>query len=896
MPADYVPTIKGKAVFKDFADFAVWYGKEESCTENAAESFSSKINAWLHSPEITALPRPEYQWLDRIAGRQFSSSWGRDTLSQLTTLDDYVATNTFAYSVYYATNDCAIIGYGSKENLFYIPLSYLDIEEEKDYKSVDIIALRSQLIGDENPGLIPAKENLPAATLGGTEAILSSANEEYSALRTVIQDVEKGKCEELRDLQAELEKAQKALDEKKNLLLAELNRKQAEMQEKINSLKKSLFMLETEIYAIRCFIGETIELLQLRKGNAADIETPVVLNQKLRFLDEELGKLVSIYDVDGNRYHHIEELLQHRVDIVEYFCPQSKSVTFVRVSKENKPQYDEENILKEYENLHGLRIGILVRNGDNLYMGWTEEDHVFLQEEVFLRPGVKIIEEEKPEKQFFYSEKKDEGTSIKEIASRYFAFNILQGLLEQKKILALPETVHLSKPGPYVVYNYADAWLEDNRYGNLSDLNDKLSYFQAEGNIIMLVLSLSERDFRSFGGERGRKNSYRNRTHDCSLKSGLNKINLIEDGNAYVSAEKTDGQWIREYRNSTAPLARANFLLDKGEYIDLTYMNSAWIRYYIMSKKIGNFCSGNAANYPYIVRYLNMALDYLRARELEEVRVIRKYYPEIDTVNEWMVLLSHWKILNRVREITDHQAKRFGRYLAAGKYVYVKNLFADPYKDKFVNLSQFAYTKLEGMPYFLTRDSYCTDEAPYLEKYGLNTPYGKKYFSHESSDEEIKERAQSEIEKLEIARTLVKTMMDQYGWTISDIAKKTPRESSSPQDQSEQTLIAYIVESAISEDLSWDEERMWKIIKDHINNSWRGIWEKSKTHCFSGIPIVFIENESNCKEDIIMRFKTLICCNYLIVQVYPSIIRTINALEEDRYNRAASTVSEIPHR
>lgn len=55
--------------------------------------------------------------------------------------------------------------------------------------------------------------------------------------------------------------------------------------------------MDTEIYAIQCFQGETITFGKLRSGTPAAIEEPIVLHQKIRYLDEELSRMISIYDI-----------------------------------------------------------------------------------------------------------------------------------------------------------------------------------------------------------------------------------------------------------------------------------------------------------------------------------------------------------------------------------------------------------------------------------------------------------------------------------------------------------------------------------------------------------------------------------------------------------------------
>ena len=45
------------------------------------------------------------------------------------------------------------------------------------------------------------------------------------------------------------------------------------------------------------------------------------------------------------------------------------------------------NVLDTYKKFHGKQIGILIRNGENLYVGWTDEEKVRIKDEnVYLKP------------------------------------------------------------------------------------------------------------------------------------------------------------------------------------------------------------------------------------------------------------------------------------------------------------------------------------------------------------------------------------------------------------------------------------------------------------------------------------------------------------------------------
>ena len=56
-------------------------------------------------------------------------------------------------------------------------------------------------------------------------------------------------------------------------------------------------------------------------------------------------------------------------------CPGPKSVSVIRISKNNilcGASDMVSNVLDTYKKFHGKQIGILIRNGENLYVGWTD--------------------------------------------------------------------------------------------------------------------------------------------------------------------------------------------------------------------------------------------------------------------------------------------------------------------------------------------------------------------------------------------------------------------------------------------------------------------------------------------------------------------------------------------
>lgn len=558
-------------------------------------------------------------------------------------------------------NGIALVRYGNVSILVQEQMLY-DIVTPKDYSG----ALSAE---GGVPSFLP--DYMRGESLSEAEAKYGEQQAIASQLQGELDAVTNNAAPELAALQEEIRKKEQELARRKEEMLAEINRRKEELQEKINALKKRIYMLEAGIYSIRCFHGETVELLHLRSGRNAPADIPFVLNQKLLYLDEDLARLLSIYNEDLlHNYRLIEEAVKYSDDVLDAFCHQEKCITFFRVSKDgNEFTRSEDNMVAACYMLHGDKTGFLVRNGENVYCGWMEDEWaedrtVKFEDELFFRNGVSTVEGLENG-----AEIPDHATPVGERVSRLFAMSVLQGLIDRGEILNFPEPVSVLQPSRYIVFNYADRWLDDNRYGDFATLVQNLHRYNREGDTILLVQWLGHEE------NNGRGIGYADRTHDCHVQSGINRINRIENGVCCVSAKK----------NWSEKGARSNFKIYKDEFINLTYFNSLWMEYYIQTKKIGKFGAMLNKNryfpvythmsYSYLIPFFRQALFFLREREAQERSRILPFYPELDSVPEWQVRLSEWKVQNQVRTITGYQAKRFAAYLKKGVFPSMEYLF-----------------------------------------------------------------------------------------------------------------------------------------------------------------------------------------------------------------------------
>ena len=673
------PVIIGSAMFRNFDDFLAW------CHSDKADEFFSLKQLWtpiLYGLQGTVAGVDFSKLYDKGArtdGYYDSQNRKRYYVEPLQRYVDYIQefsddNSKLSFDLLYEHEAFDVIAFGNWQ--FLIPAGWLDKTLFKDYSDVPLSNLKQSAKLTGKKELTIASPALSTRSVADLQGDIQCKIKSIEAILQDEDDVKNARVGELASLQAEIDKITAELEERKQSLLAELEKKKAEMDAMKKQLETELFILESEIYSIRCYTGEVIQFVHLTSGKEAPRNMPIVLFQKLRFLDEELGKAYSLYDFDFENEKLFEKLLKVKPSLVEMFCPSAKCVSLGRISKTGQHYGYRDTpvgvILDAYEVYHGEKIGILIRNGENLYLGWTDEEKIDIPEDMFYTPETKVIAEEDA-KQVNNPSFDDAIKAAKSMTSRYFVFSILQGALDNKNMLSLPNgvTVSLSKPSEYVVFSTADNALEDNRYGTFAEMVEKVNSRISVGDSILALEAL--RDGKYSGGMYGcvhfnRDHNFSHRTGDVHLKDGgIYKINLIENDNGdleyYVSLVKNGPDYI--YRNGDFEKrkrdAYARFRVDSDEFINLTYLNSAWLQYVITTKHLGGY--GRMNNYAEVIRYLNKALAFVKEREKTEKALIEQHYPKLSDDTEWMVKLSEWKLEKGVRQITDYQAKRFVTYL-----------------------------------------------------------------------------------------------------------------------------------------------------------------------------------------------------------------------------------------
>lgn len=684
----------GKARFNDFAQFKHWYLNEGGHVWLYKDGlFKREI---YHRQKLISDMAPG---MNRMYENRSEPHYGAETtISDLETIERYINTLGGQYDLLLHEPEISVIRFGGRSYL--LPTRFLSVKLYPDYTEKSLHELNRMLAPPvEGNGETQSGEIAPAAALS-IKDIQTQMREQDGQLENVQAEIQRIEEETRQRIEAIKEEARRQIEKVEFLKLG--------LMTKVEELRTQIFKLEAAIYTVECYIGDTVDFIQLRQGNSAPLESPLVVYQKLRYLDEDLAVLMSIYHFRYEKSELFEQALASRDDLLDYFCPGEKCIAFVRVSKTGTVLARDGDMLREYELLHGKTIGILLRNGENLYFGWTDEAKIFMPggdaffspKEMELQPGEKAADEVKypsadysqeeiealsPEerkaledKDFIAYQKHQRAYNTRAALSKLFVFSIIQGLLddEERALVKIPEKVHLLNSrfagSRYLILSNADGWLADNRYGDFSQILERFDRNHKAGDTILTTSQLydgrTNQNYTAF--ERSRDGT--SRTHDCHISDmEFYVLNLVEEKKEYYSEKPVRRYYVSVAKQWSDAGARSNFQVYRDEFINLTFLNSEWLRYAILNKKIGSLTiNGRSVSYAHAVHYLKVILEQLEKRETEENTLISAHIPGLTTCcPTWMVYLSEWKFEKGVRRITAYQAKRFTRHLVENNII-----------------------------------------------------------------------------------------------------------------------------------------------------------------------------------------------------------------------------------
>lgn len=436
----------------------------------------------------------------------------------------------------------------------------------------------------------------------------------------------------INNLKAEMEAKLTAMYEMQAKMMAEL-------QEKIKRYEHEILIMRSDLTAFEYRNGLTVDFMNIHKGANAPVNQPIIIHQKLIYLDEDLPRLKDLYDVNSGS---LEVAIKHSPALLEHICPTSKGITFLKM-RNSAGRYELNNtVMKFVRDVMANEVGVLIRNGENTWLTWLDSKDISLSADSFT------------------SKSSNEETSLSLLQSRYYLFNLIMGLIERNEILQLDHVPTNMFADPGIIWSNADSQIADSTYVELSKIIPILNRYSKVDDPIYVLNSFTDTatyEAGRYGGgttERGRGDNAL--TDNTSVKKGLSKIKGIDyfsdfTYRYYVGGEKGIG-WSGDSKISPS------LYIEEDEFINLKFLNSKLIDYYIHTKRIGKISnSGRYVDYSHMLPIL-----FGIKKALEEQEKIDRLH--ITSQDYDLNLLTAFKILHDVRVITPYQAKRYSKWVA----------------------------------------------------------------------------------------------------------------------------------------------------------------------------------------------------------------------------------------
>lgn len=515
------------------------------------------------------------------------------------------------------------------------------IIDEKGYALVAIyantyIVPKSMLTMVDNKNTTSSVGNELLVKETNQVAVTSNVNKMESEIEAVNDFTHEDLASTLKEvnaLKAQMESKLSELYEQQALMLQKMEAKLAEY-------KHQLLIMKTDITAFEYRHGLTVNFTPIHKGEKAPVDQPIIVHQKIIFLDEDLPRLQQLYDTDSNS---LEVAIKNSDALLEHICPTNKGVTFLK-NRHSSTRYSLNNkVMKFIVDTTPNSVGMLVRNGENVWLTWFDEHDILLSEDSFA------------------SKATDESTSLDLVKSRYYISNVILGLIERGELLQLNHNVTDLFNDTSIIFSNADSQITDSTYIELGELVDKLNKYTRPDDPIYVLNTIKDKASYSYYGssgetERGRgENSL---TDGVVVERGFHRIKGVDYMSNLVSQFYVSGKKDCSFSWDEPKKIKPALYIEDDEYINLKFLTSTLVDYYIHTKRIGRISnSGMYVDYSHMLPILFSMKEKL----IEQEKIDRLHIPAKDYD---LNLLTSFKIIHNVRNITEHQAKRYSKWVA----------------------------------------------------------------------------------------------------------------------------------------------------------------------------------------------------------------------------------------
>ena len=470
----------------------------------------------------------------------------------------------------------------------------------------------------------------------GNEIVVKSYNqlvlkEQLEDAKDLIDKVSKfedeafaGQLEEINNLKAEMEARITAVYELQAKMMAEL-------QEKIKAYEYELLIMRSDLTAFEYRNGLTVNFMNIHKGTNAPTQQSIIIHQKLIYLDEDLPRLKDLYDEHAGS---LEVALKHSPALLEHICPTSKGITFLKM-RNSAGSFELNNTVMEFvRDTMPNEVGVLIRNGENTWLTWLDSQDISLS------------------KDSFTSKSSDEETSLSLVQSRYYLFNLIMGLIERNEILQLDHVPTNMFSDTGIIWSNADSQITDSTYVELAKIIPILNQYSKADDPIYVLNSFT--DSATYTGRYGAGTTERGRgdnalTDNTSVKEGLNKIKGIDYFSDFTYRFYVGGEKYSWHYDDDKSKISPSLYIENDEFINLKFINSNLVNYYIHTKRIGKVSnSGRYVDYSHMLPILFGMKKALEEQEkVDRLHIVAQDYD--------LNLLTSFKIIHDVRVVTPYQ-------------------------------------------------------------------------------------------------------------------------------------------------------------------------------------------------------------------------------------------------
>lgn len=414
----------------------------------------------------------------------------------------------------------------------------------------------------------------------------------------------------------------------------------AELQEKIKAYEHELLIMRSDLTAFEYRNGLTVNFMNIHKGTNAPTQQPIIIHQKLIYLDEDLPRLKDLYDEHAGS---LEVALKHSPALLEHICPTSKGITFLKM-RNSAGSFELNNTVMEFvRDTMPNEVGVLVRNGENTWLTWLDSQDISLSTDSFT------------------SKSSDEETSLSLVQSRYYLFNLIMGLIERNEILQLDHVPTNMFADASIIWSNADSQITDSTYVELGKIIPILNQYSKADDPIYVLNSFT--DSATYTGRYGPGTTKRGRgdnalTDNTSVETGLNKIKGIDYFSDFTYRFYVGGEKYSWHCDDDKSKISPSLYIENDEFINLKFINSNLINYYIHTKRIGKVSnSGRYVDYSHMLPILFGMKKALEEQEkVDRLHIVAQDYD--------LNLLTSFKIIHDVRVVTPYQAKRYSKWVA----------------------------------------------------------------------------------------------------------------------------------------------------------------------------------------------------------------------------------------